>query len=159
MVRNLPANVGRRKSCKFNPWIRKIPWRRKWQPTPVFLPGKLCEQRSLVGYSPWGCKESDRTEHACTDARRLRLEKLRMRLHKLILTGLPQSQSWVPRGALESGSDVLPIYRWLRHAGESGSFFGQIALHVADLLSQRGLTQSPFASCSPPFLASEIYSF
>ena len=37
-------------------------WRRKWQPTPVFLPGKSHGQRSLVGYSPWGCKESDTTE-------------------------------------------------------------------------------------------------
>ena len=36
----------------FNPWVRKIPWRRKWQPTPVFLPGKSHGQRSLVGYSP-----------------------------------------------------------------------------------------------------------
>ena len=40
----------------------KIPWRRKWQPTPVFLPGESHGQRSLVGYSPWGCKELDRTE-------------------------------------------------------------------------------------------------
>ena len=40
----------------------KFPWRRKWQPTPVFLPGKSYGQRSLVGYSPWGCKESDTTE-------------------------------------------------------------------------------------------------
>jgi len=39
---------------KFNPWIRKILWRRKWQPTPVFLPGKSHEQRSLMGYRPWG---------------------------------------------------------------------------------------------------------
>ena len=37
-----------------DPWIRKIPWRRKWQPTPVFLPGKFYGQGSLVGYSPWG---------------------------------------------------------------------------------------------------------
>ena len=41
-------------------------WRRKWQPTPVFLPGKLHGQRSLVGYSSWGHRESDVTEHACT---------------------------------------------------------------------------------------------
>ena len=46
----------------FNPWVRKIPWRRKWQPTPVLLPGKSQGQRSLVGYSPWGRKESDTTE-------------------------------------------------------------------------------------------------
>ena len=46
----------------FSPWVRKIPWRRKWQPTPVFLPGEFHGQRSLVGYSPWGRKESDTTE-------------------------------------------------------------------------------------------------
>ena len=40
----------------------KIPWRRKWQPTPVLLPGKFYGQRSLVGYSSWGHKESDTTE-------------------------------------------------------------------------------------------------
>ena len=39
-------------------WVGKIPWRRKWQPTPVFLPRKSQGQRSLVGYSPWGHKES-----------------------------------------------------------------------------------------------------
>ena len=51
-------NVGR---PGFKPWVKKIPWRRKWQPTAVFLPGKSHGQRSLVGYSPWGCKESDMT--------------------------------------------------------------------------------------------------
>ena len=42
--------------------VGKIPWRRKWQPTPVLLPRKLHGWRSLVVYSPWGCKESDTTE-------------------------------------------------------------------------------------------------
>ena len=46
----------------FNPLVGKIPWRRKWQPTPVLLPGKSHGQRSLVGYSSWGHKESDMTE-------------------------------------------------------------------------------------------------
>ena len=46
----------------FDPWVRKIPWRRKWQPTWVLLPGKSHGQRSLVGYSLWGHKESDMTE-------------------------------------------------------------------------------------------------
>ena len=41
----------------FNPWVGKIPWRREWQPTPVFLPRELHGQRSLAGYSPWGHKE------------------------------------------------------------------------------------------------------
>jgi len=44
------------------PGWRKIPWRRKWHPTPVFLPGKSYGWRSLAGYSPWGHKESDTTE-------------------------------------------------------------------------------------------------
>ena len=46
---------------RFDPWVEKILWRRKWQPTTVFLLGKSHGQRSLVGYSPWGCKESDTT--------------------------------------------------------------------------------------------------
>ena len=46
----------------FDHWVRKIPWRREWQPTPVFLPGEFCGQRSLVGYSPWGPKELGTTE-------------------------------------------------------------------------------------------------
>ena len=46
----------------FNPWIGKIPWRRKWKPTPVFLPENSHEWRSLVGYSPWGHQDSDSTE-------------------------------------------------------------------------------------------------
>ena len=50
----------------FDPWFRKIPWRRKWQPTPVFLPGESHGQRSLVGYSPQGCKELDMTEQLST---------------------------------------------------------------------------------------------
>ena len=52
-------NVGR---PRFDPWLGKIPWRRKWQPTPVLLPGKSHGWRSPVGYSPWGHKESDMTE-------------------------------------------------------------------------------------------------
>ena len=45
-----------------NAWVGKMPWSRKWQPTPVFLPGKFNGQRSLVGYSPRGCRELDPTE-------------------------------------------------------------------------------------------------
>ena len=53
----------RRRRRGFDPWVGKIPWSRKWQPTPVFLPGKFHGQRSLEDYSPWGHKESDMTEH------------------------------------------------------------------------------------------------
>ena len=51
----------RRKRNEFDPWVRKILWRRAWLPTPVFWPGESQGQRSLVGYSPWGCKELDTT--------------------------------------------------------------------------------------------------
>ena len=47
--------------CRFSPWIGKILWRRKWQPTPVSLPGKSHGQKRLVGYSPWDRKELDTT--------------------------------------------------------------------------------------------------
>ena len=46
------------KSCVFNPWVGEIPWRRKWQPAPVFSPGQLHGQRILVDYSPWDHKET-----------------------------------------------------------------------------------------------------
>ena len=55
------SEVKNSQECRFNPWVGKISGRRKWQPTPVFLPGKSHAQRSLVGYSPWGGKESERT--------------------------------------------------------------------------------------------------
>ena len=56
VVRNLPASAGDARDTGFNAWVGKIPWSMKWQPTPVFLPGKFHGQRSLMGYSLWGCK-------------------------------------------------------------------------------------------------------
>ena len=61
VVKNLPANV-EDMIYGFDPWFENC-WRRKWQPTPIFLPGKFHGQRSLAGYTPWGHKESDTTEH------------------------------------------------------------------------------------------------
>ena len=71
----------KRRTHRFSPWVGKIPWSRKWQPTPVFFPRESRGQRSMVGYSPWGRKESDTTDLkgilsgdickgglACTDA-------------------------------------------------------------------------------------------
>ena len=49
----------RHKRLGFNSWFEKIPWRRIWQPTPVFLPGESHDQKSLSGFGPWDCKESD----------------------------------------------------------------------------------------------------
>ena len=52
---------------RFDPWVGKIHWKRKWQPTPVFLPGKVHGQRSLAGCSPRDCKESGLTEQLSTN--------------------------------------------------------------------------------------------
>ena len=66
VVKNLPAKCRRCRRLGFDPWFGTIPGSRKWQPTPVFLPGKPLGQRSLVGYRLWSHKESDTTEHART---------------------------------------------------------------------------------------------
>jgi len=59
------------KRYRFYLCVGKTPWRKKWQPTPVFLPGKSHGQRSLVGYSPWGHKESEATEHVHTQGTKI----------------------------------------------------------------------------------------
>ena len=60
VVTNLQCR--RQRKCGFDPWIKKIPWRRKWQRTPVSLLGESHGQKSLWSYSPWGHKELDTTE-------------------------------------------------------------------------------------------------
>ena len=71
MIKSLPADAGdTRDRHGFNPWVGKIPWSRKCQPTPVFLPEKFHGQRRLVSYSPWGCRESDTTEREHETERR-----------------------------------------------------------------------------------------
>ena len=62
LVAQMVKNPPQCRRLGFNPWVGKIPWRREWQPTPVFWPGEFRAQRSLVGYSPRGRKESDTTE-------------------------------------------------------------------------------------------------
>ena len=57
-VKNLPAM----QETQFDSWFGKIPWRREWLPTPAVLSGEFHGQRSLLGYSSWGLKESDMTE-------------------------------------------------------------------------------------------------
>ena len=68
ILRGFPGGLDSKESaCNvvrpgFDPWVRKISWRREWQPTLVFLPGESHGQRSLADYSPWGHKELDMTE-------------------------------------------------------------------------------------------------
>ena len=66
------------------PGLGRFPWRRKWQSTPVLLPGKSLGQRSLVGYSPWGRKELDMTE----------LLHVHMESRKMVLMNLSAGQEW-----------------------------------------------------------------
>ena len=58
--------AGKAGDMGFGLWVGKIPWKRKWQFTPICLSGKPHEERRLVDHSPWGRKESDMTEHAHT---------------------------------------------------------------------------------------------
>ena len=74
----------------FYPWVQKIPWRRTWQPTPVFLPRKSQRQRSLAGYSPWGHKESDTTGW------------LHFHFHPLQYSGLENSMDCIFTGVANS---------------------------------------------------------
>ena len=69
MVKNSPVNAGDEREADWIPGLGRSPWRKKWQPDPVFLPGKSHGQRSLVGYSPGGRKESDTTERLSTGAK------------------------------------------------------------------------------------------
>ena len=77
-------------------WVGKIPWSRKWQPTSVFLPGKFHGQRSLEGYSPWGHKESDTTEHAC--------------MHAPKIKGVSDHQNWLQRFSWKPGVIISQIH-------------------------------------------------
>ena len=66
VVKESTCQCRRHRIHGFVPWVKKISWRRKWQPTPVFSPWKSHGQRRLAGYSPWGPKEWDKTEHTHT---------------------------------------------------------------------------------------------
>ena len=76
--------------CGFNPWVRKIPWRRKWQPTPVFLPGKSHRQRNLVGHSPWGRK---RVRHGLATKQQIQIYMQKYKLSKLSAAAAKSLQS------------------------------------------------------------------
>ena len=97
VVKNLHYQCKRHKRCGFDPQVGKIPWRRKWQPTPVFLPGESHIQRRLVGYSPWGCKELDTTERLSIQVKQITSGKFH------ITQGSQPGPLWRPRGVGWSG--------------------------------------------------------
>ena len=89
---------GKESACQcsrhgFNPWFEKIPWRRKWQAAPVFLLGKSHEQRSLMGYSPWGCK---RVGHDLSAKQQTTVDICMYSIHgRVVLEGTSFVTMWV----------------------------------------------------------------
>ena len=84
-----------------------IPWRRKWQPTPVFLPGEFHKQRSLVGYSLWGCKESDTTKqlihtHTHTHTHTLHRYIIYTRDNRRLWKLVSSTDNWITQYSLPS---------------------------------------------------------
>ena len=100
---------GRRlRSLGFSPWIWKIPWRRKWKPTPVFLPGKFHGQGSLAEYSPWGHKESDMTATEHTAQRLVNIAMGHLKIN--ILRCLSQKKFHFPLEDLPGQLQTLWFY-------------------------------------------------
>ena len=94
--------------CRFQPWVGMISGSKKWQPTPIFLPGKFHGQRSLAGYSPWGHKELDMTEWLSTHTHtHIARKDLGLQDHhslECVSTSTPAFQIHVP----EAGRDSVP---------------------------------------------------
>ena len=115
----------------FNPWVGKMPWRRKWQPTPVFLPREFHGERSLVGYSPYGHEESDTTEWLTLSLLRIirnfpkAIQAAKREIHhrnQCCPLPLPQSQSlqvpptqrWIPDSFLHPFSLNLALDQYIQ---------------------------------------------
>ena len=127
VVKNLPAV----QETRFDPRAGKIPWRRKWQPIPIFLPGKSHGQRSLVGYSPWGWKESNTAEW--------------ITLHHL-------------RASVQLGRSVMSDSLWpqgLQHTGLPGYHSSQNLLKLTSIESV--VPSSHLILCRPLLLLPAIF--
>ena len=94
------------KNPGFNPWVGKIPWRRKWQPAPVFLPGESHGQRSLAGYSPWGHKELDMAEQLT---------------HLASFYGTEDCSLWTQDMSIDRLCHAGRIYSWNKLLGRRGA--------------------------------------
>ena len=127
MVKNPPQC----RRLRFNPWVGAIPWRRPWQPTLVFLPGKSHGHRSLAGYRTWGCKESDTTKGLTFSLLKIQKDK-----------------------SSRAGVRVLILSLWARDVvlGHSGGNLAQGLLHKAWLLQELPLPfyeTRKFPACRP----------
>ena len=131
---------GRRcKRRRFDAWVGKIPLSRECQPTLVFLPGEFQGQRNLVGYSPWGCKEMDRTEHILT------LSSIFILQEKFVLWnhGKEESSNWTSqKQTLRWGFR----YRWLFEKRLLGGLLGGLGAEPGQE-GKRQLRQMQAGSC------------
>ena len=93
----------------FSPWSRKIPWRSKWQPTPVFLPGKFHGQTGLAGYSPGGCKSQTQ------------LNDFTIQEHGLTLNLSSYLERWVLSSCSLSTTPRLPVCLGVEFSGVTGA--------------------------------------
>ena len=93
------------------PWVEKIPWRREWLPTPLFLPEESHGQRSLAGYSPWGPKELDTTEQLT-----LYLLGSELKVTHSVMSTLCVSMDYTVHGILQAR-----ILEWVAYPFSSGS--------------------------------------
>ena len=103
--------------CRFHPRVGKIPWRRKWQPTPVFLPGKSLGQRSLAGCSPWGHKEQDTTWRLNSNNRKESLARLFQTKASIKESQSPISLRTCCCTESLAGSSPGEVEPWCKHYG------------------------------------------
>ena len=155
-----------RRRCGFDPWVEKIPWRRKWQPTPVFLPGKSHGQRRLASYRQWGHKESDTTEQLTP--------QWEIPNANPAMVIFPPAKTWQP--SLSSPSQVYNTKQINKSTNQSAVNIQDSALHYLPTHSSSSLTphhphshyhpqsqapeaaNSPSAPLSPPTSSSQVAS-
>ena len=122
---------------QFNPWVGKVPWRRAWQPTLIFLPEKSHRQRILAGYSPCGCKESDTTQqqstptHEASESAPLQIASKAIppvQLQAAPATGISPGAPWdlTPRElwCLDPATGSMSIWGWTSGRRKQGSPWG-----------------------------------
>ena len=131
--------IWKHKRPGFDPRVRKIPWKKKRQPTPVFLPGKFHGQRSLVGYSPWDYEESDATDHAHAHDQNWEVQTVRNAIQphknillcylvaKLCLTLQPHGL-YSPPGSSVHGILLARILEWVAIPFSRGSNLSLLCL-------------------------------
>ena len=112
---------------EFDPWLRKIPWRRGWQPTPVLLSGESHRQRSLVGYRPWGHKSQTQPKQLSTLAQ---TDRFKQHLVKLVmckaLYKMPQN---IKTSKAVTALGKEPLVSCGRLTGLFSKHLGQVSIH------------------------------